>query len=98
MGFEYSETGKIFTSVIHKQPVEVLIQTTIQLIRGFIHVRPDSRLKDEFDQQELSLAVTDAIVYKNGREIQYESKFLALNRSQIVWIIPIDDLSEASKE
>jgi hypothetical protein len=98
MGIEYNESGKIFTPVIHKQPVEVLIQTTNQLIRGFIHVRPDSRLKDEFDQQELSLAVTQAIVYKSEWEIMYESKFMALNRSQIVWIIPITDLSEAPKE
>ncbi len=98
MGIEYSESGKIFTPVIHKEPVEVLIQTTNQLIRGYIHVRRESRLKDEFDQQELSLAVTNATVYKSEWEILYESKFLALNRSQIVWIIPINDLAESLKE
>lgn len=98
MGIEYNENGKIFTEVIRKQPVEALIQTTTQLIRGFIHIRPDSRLKDEFDQQELSLAVTDVIVYKSEGEILYKSTFMALNRSQIVWIIPVNEILESPKE
>jgi len=91
---EYSESGKIFTDVIRKQPVEVWIQTTNQLMRGYIHIRPDARLKDEIDHQELSMAVTDAAVYNSEGGIVFETKFLALNRSQIVWIIPIREIVE----
>jgi hypothetical protein len=98
MMFESNESGKIFTEVITKKPVEVLIQTTSHLIHGFVHIRPQARLKDEIDQDELSLAVTDAIVYEKKDEILYQSKFLALNRRHIVWIIPFDELVELRQE
>jgi hypothetical protein len=98
MIFESDEGGKIFTEVITKKPVEVLIQTTSQLIHGFVHIRPQARLKDEMDQDELSLAVTDVIVYEKKDVILFQSKFLALNRRQIVWIIPCSELVEARQE
>lgn len=98
MIFESDESGKIFTEVITKKPVEVLIQTTSHLIHGFVHIRPQSRLKDEIDQDELSLAVTDAKVYGQKDEILFHSKFLALNRRQIIWIIPYAELVEPGQE
>ena len=98
MIFESDEGGKIFTDVINKKPVEVLIQTTSHLIHGFVHIRSQARLKDEIDLDELSLAVTDAIVYEIKDEILFQSKFLALNRRQIVWIIPYDDLVELRQD
>jgi hypothetical protein len=98
MIFENEESGKIFTEVITKKPVEVLIQTTSQLIRGYVHIRPQARLKDEMDQDELSLAVTDAIVYEKKDVVLYQSNFLALNRRQIIWIIPCGELVEPRQE
>ncbi len=94
MPAEYEETGKYFTDVIPKKPVEVLIQTTHQLLRGFIHVRSDYRLKDEIDEPGASLAVTDVTVYGDTGTALYHANFLALSRTQIVWIIPYEELVE----
>ena len=88
----FEEKGKIFTSVITKQPVEVLIQTTQHLIRGFIHIRPQGRIKDEINQDETFLAVTSAKVFDSQGKTLYQSKFIAINRNQILWVLPIEDL------
>ncbi len=94
MPAEYEEYGKYFTDVIPKKPVEVLIQTTHQLLRGFIHVRSDYRLKDEIDEPDKSLAVTNVTVYREEGITLYRTNFLALDRHQIVWIIPCEELVE----
>ena len=94
MPIEYTESGKFFTDIIKKKPVEVLIQTTQQLLHGYVHIRPDSRLKDEIDNEEKSLAVTDVTVYGSDGTSLYRSKFIALNRMQIIWIIPYEELVE----
>ena len=94
MAIEYTESGKFFTEVIKKKPVEVLIQSTHQLLHGYMHIRPDNRLKDEIDNAENSLAVTDVTVYGNDGTALYRSKFMALNRMQIIWIIPYAELVE----
>ena len=90
----YDEHGKIFTDVIQKKPVEVLIQTTHQLLHGYLHVRPDRRLKEEIDEPTNSLAVTDVTVYGNDGTAQYHSRFMALSRAHIIWIIPHEELVE----
>ena len=94
MPADYEEYGKYFTEVIPKKPVEVLIQTTHQLLRGFIHVRPDYRLKDEIDEPGKSLAVTDVTVLSEDGKVIYRANFMSLNRTQIVWIIPHEELGE----
>ncbi len=94
MPAEFEEYGKYFTDVIPKKPVEVLIQTTHQLLRGFIHVRTDYRLKDEIDEPDKSLAVTNVTVYGDNGTALYRANFLALGRTQIVWIIPYEELVE----
>jgi hypothetical protein len=48
-GFE-DEKGKIFTEVVTKLPVVVMIQTVIHRLHGNIHIRPDERLKAELDR------------------------------------------------
>jgi len=49
IGFE-DEKGKIFTEVVTKLPVPIMMQTTTHRVLGNIHVRPDQRLKDELDR------------------------------------------------
>ncbi|NPV78186.1 MAG: hypothetical protein HPY59_17655 [Anaerolineae bacterium] len=88
----FEEKGKIFTDVITKQPVEALIQTTQHLIRGFIHIRPQERLKDEINQSETFLAVTSARILDNKGNILYRSNFVAINRGHIIWLLPIQDM------
>jgi hypothetical protein len=42
----FDEKGKIFTDVISKEVMGVIIQTLAERIRGKIHVRPEEPLKD----------------------------------------------------
>lgn len=90
---QYDEKGKIFTQVISKEPILVVIQTNQVLIRGQIHVRPDTRLKDELNNlREHFIAVTDATVTNMAGEALYRSNFLVINIEHIVWITPQDQL------
>ncbi len=88
MSIEYDEKGKFFTDVISKIPVDAVVQTAAQLVRGKVHVRQGERLKDELDRDELVLAMTDATVLGPNGEVQYNAPFLAVRRSQIIWVMP----------
>lgn len=88
MSIEYDEKGKFFTDVVTKTPVRAVVQTTAQLIRGSVHVRAGERLKDELDRDELFLAITDASVLGADGQAQFQAAFLAVRRSQIVWVFP----------
>ncbi len=90
---QFDEKGKIFTQVVSKHPVQVIIQTIHHTIRGAIHLRPDARLKDELNGSENFLAVTGAVIYGDQNEEIYRSEFLVVNIHHIVWVIPSDDLT-----
>lgn len=86
-GFE-DEKGKIFTEVVTKIPVAVTLQTTLQRLRGNIHIRPDERLKAELDRDEPFLAMTDVVILDADGNTLHRADFLAVRRDQIVWVIP----------
>lgn len=86
-GFE-DEKGKIFTEVITKIPIAVTLQTTLQRLRGNIHIRPDERLKAELDRDEPFLAMTDVAILDADGNPLLRADFLAVRRDQIVWVIP----------
>lgn len=88
MSIDYNEKGKIFTEVVTKIPVFVTIQTTTHRIRGRLHVRRDQRVKDELDRDENFLALTEAAVFNADGNVLYESPFLAVQRANIVWVMP----------
>jgi hypothetical protein len=94
MTFEYDEKGKIFTEVISKRPVYATIQTTTHLMRGHIHVRRDQRIKDELDLDERFIAVTEVNVLAPDGQILFQAPFLAINRDQIIWVLPEQDKEE----
>ncbi len=88
MSFEYDEKGKIFTEVVTKKPVAAVVQTTTHLLRGNIHIHPDERIKDELDRDEPFLAMTDVeMLDADGKTIR-RADFLAVQRRQIVWVMP----------
>jgi hypothetical protein len=87
MSLEFDEKGKFFTDVITKDEVPATIQTTQHLIKGTVHVRRDIRLKDQLDQDEPFLAITNAKIMGAGDQA-FEAPFLAVRRSQIVWVMP----------
>jgi hypothetical protein len=89
---QFDEKGKIFTQVVNKEPVLVTIQTLQHLIRGTIHLRPGERLKDDLNEQERFLAVTDAILLNPQKEEVYRTSFLAVNVAHIVWVIPDEEV------
>ena len=91
MTIQYDEKGKFFTDIVPKTPVRAVVQTTSQLIRGNVHVREGERLKDELDRDELFLAMTEASVLGADGQVQFDAPFLAVRRSQIVWVLPDED-------
>lgn len=91
MTIEYDEKGKFFTNVISKVAVPSIIQTTTHLIRGFVHIRQGDRYKDELENDERYMAVTDAAIYGADGKVMYNAPFLAVQRGQIVWVMPVDD-------
>ncbi|MGE5073287.1 MAG: hypothetical protein ACM3MF_07660, partial [Anaerolineae bacterium] len=82
MSIQYDEKGKFFTDVVPKIPVQAVVQTTSQLIRGRVHIREGERLKDELDRDELFLAMTDAAIVGADGQVQFDAPFLAVRRSQ----------------
>jgi hypothetical protein len=94
---QFDDKGKIFTQVISKKPVTVIIQTDKQTIRGTIHVRPTERVIDELNHTQPFMAVTDASVLDENGAVIYSCNFLTLNTDHIVWIIPADEINAPGK-
>ena len=88
MTIEYDDKGKIFTDIVSKIAVYPTIQTTMHMLRGRIHVRRDQRIIDELDVNENFIAITDVIVLGADGQTLFETPFLAVRRSHIVWVIP----------
>ena len=95
MSLEFNEKGKYFTDIISKVTVPAVIQTVMHRIEGSIHIRLDERVKDELDRNELFLAVTNARVFGLDGVVLYETDFMTVSRSQIVWVIPSDNTANA---
>jgi hypothetical protein len=98
MTIEYDEKGKIFTDIVSKVAIPSVVQTTQHLVRGNIHVHRDERLKDELDRDELFLAMTDVSVVGNDGQVLHESRFLAVRRAQIVWVMPAREAEEIAEQ
>jgi hypothetical protein len=95
MTFEYDEKGKIFTDIVSKISIPATIQTTTHLMHGHVHVRRDQRIKDELDVNESFLAVTDVSVLGADGQTLFQTPFLAVQRSHIIWVMPEQKQDEA---
>ena len=91
MTLHYDEKGKFFTDYVSKEPVDTIIQTSLHTIHGRIYVRADERVSDVLNRSEIFLAVTDVLIFNQAGEKLYETDFLAINRQEIIWIIPKDE-------
>jgi hypothetical protein len=80
--------GKIFTDVVSTRPVPVIVQTRHNRILGDFHVRPDWRLKDEVNEQDAFVALTDVEVYDESGAQVFKAEFMVLRRDSIEWIVP----------
>jgi hypothetical protein len=94
MTIEYDDKGKFYTDIVKKIPVSVVIQTVTHLVRGLVHVRDGERLKNELERNEIFLAVTNATIYGADDKVLFSVPFMALQRAQIIWIMPVDDESQ----
>ena len=97
MTIEFDDNGKFFTDIIPKTPVPAMIQTVTHRIHGNIHVSQDRRIKDELDLPEKFIAITDAVIYSADDQILYQASFLAVQRDEIVWVIPDREISDSPK-
>ena len=95
---QYDEKGKIFTNVVSKKPLPVILQTITHLVRGNYHVRPEERIKDALEKEGTFLALTEAEVLSPQAEVLYRCAFMTINKSQIIWIIPEQELIDASQQ
>ncbi|MCQ3937172.1 MAG: hypothetical protein DPW18_09010 [Chloroflexi bacterium] len=91
MTIEYDEKGKYYTNIIQKVAIPSILQTTTHLIRGLVHVRQGERLKDEMENSEHFTAVTNAVIYDADGNQAFTSSFLAVQKDQIVWVMPVDE-------
>ena len=77
------------------ETVAVAIRTADQLLVGFMHARPQKRLKDELNgNSDHFVAVTGARVYDGaGTRLLYESSVVLLDSASIVTVTPISAVS-----
>ncbi len=86
------ENGKVFTPRVRTSHVEVEIITIQGLVHGYVHLKPEKRVKDELNNtQEPFLAVTDAVLRTDAASPPREVGFLAVNKRHIVSVVPIDE-------
>jgi len=89
--------GTGFEVGIHTDTRPIIVQTETNRIHGKIHVRENERVKDALNTTELFIAMTDArILDVNGMTLLTTTKFLAINRSAIIWVME-DDSPEADQ-
>jgi hypothetical protein len=98
MTIEYDEKGKFYTDIVKKMPVSVVIQTATHLVRGLVHVRDGERLKNELERVEMFLAVTDAVIYSADDKVLFTAPFMAIQRAQIIWIMPVEESQKGQSE
>ena len=94
---QFDDRGKIFTQMVSKIGLDVVVQTTTNVIEGRLHIRPDNRLSDEINLVGKFLPLTNATIYSPKNKVIYQTKFLLLNFDQIVWMFPRDELQEVEQ-
>jgi hypothetical protein len=92
MALEYDEKGKYYTDVIKKDVVLSQIQTNLHRIKGYLHIRVGERFSDEINRDSTFIAITNAEISNLDGEVIYFTEFLAVNRNQIIWMMPLKEV------
>jgi hypothetical protein len=91
------EKGKIYTNIIQKQAIWVTLQLANARVHGLIYIRGNERIKETLDEAEPFLALTQAEIFSaDGTISQLKTNFLAVNKAQILWLLP--DIELVGKE
>lgn len=89
----FEDKGKIYTQVVSKSPIKIILQTVTHRIHGNMYVRVGDRLKDELDSAVHFMAVTDVEVFDHeGARLILKTNFMAVNFEQIVWVVPAEEI------
>lgn len=85
----FDEKGKIYTDIIQKQAVWITLQLPQSRIHGILHIRSNERIKEVLDNAEPFLALTQAEIFSmDGTTHLLKTNFIAVNKNQVIWIIP----------
>lgn len=77
-----------FRPFVNTSQFPVIIQTAQNQIHGNLHTRENERIKDALNANEEFIAITNVRVYDaQGLTQLRRSDFLAINRSQIIWVV-----------
>lgn len=98
MNIRYDEKGKVFTTIVSKDAVPVVIQTLLHRIEGNMFVRQEERVKDALDKSTRFLAITEAVVFNSQGQKIYETEFMVVNCDQIVWLFPLEENTRSDDE
>lgn len=98
MTIQFDEKGKFYTDVVAKKTVQSTIQTITNRLEGNLHVKADNRLIDELKNSGQFIALTDATIYNPRGEVLIKTNFVTLNRDQIIWIVPQEEVDNAPSE
>lgn len=87
MDFRVDAKGKVFTQRMTKDRLWVTAGVGNLIVRGIVHVKPNTRLKDELNDGEPFIAITDArVTTRTGKKPVYKTAALIVNKTQIAWI------------
>jgi len=99
MDYRVDQKGKFYTARVSKETAPVIIATATSIIQGSMHVMRESRLKDELNNSERFVAITNAEVFDLSEQTRlYSSEVLLLNKDQIVWVLPQEESPTADEE
>jgi hypothetical protein len=99
MDFRVDQKGKFYTARVTKETVPVVITTATNIIRGAMHVMRESRLKDELNNPERFIAITNAGVFDlTGQTHLFSSEVFLVNKDLIVWVMPQEESQPADEE
>lgn len=92
MSIQHDDKGKIFTNVIRKDPIKVIIQTNKHILFGTYHKGMEERLVDSIINNNQFVVLTDVKIQENfGGEPKLESSFIVLNKKDIIWMVPASE-------
>ena len=96
MPTRYDKKGKYYTNKVTKEKILVTIQTSVDKLSGYLHIQPDKRLKDDLNDSNGFLALTDGKILDSHHGELSRFDFMAVNKDYVVWVI--EDESREPKD
>lgn len=91
MDYRVDEKGKVFTAHVSKRSVAIIAQVRDVVIHGTLYLTLDNRLKDELNDGEKFLAVTDAAIHDlQSDRVLHTAPIIVVNKEHIAWILPTE--------